>query len=80
MRKAVSRLTAGLRAFVMFWYEFIVGDDWTVAAAIGLALLITAGLNQRGIGAWWLLPLTVVAATAASLWRSDRGRAANPPR
>jgi len=59
-----------IRSFFGFWYGFIVGDDWTVAAAIGLALLITGELNQRGIVAWWLLPLTVVAATAASLWRT----------
>jgi hypothetical protein len=59
-----------IRSFFGFWYGFIVGDDWTVAAAIGVALVITEALNQRGVVAWWLLPLTVVVATAASLWRT----------
>jgi hypothetical protein len=61
-----------VRSFFGFWYGFIVGDDWTVAAAIGVALVITEALNQRGVVAWWLLPLTVVTATAASLWRTGR--------
>jgi hypothetical protein len=59
-----------IRSFFGFWYGFIVGDDWTVAAAIGAALVITEALNQRGVVAWWLLPLTVVVATAVSLWRT----------
>ncbi len=70
MSTAPSRVAAGVGAFFRFWYGFIVGDDWTVAAAVGLALLITAALNQRRIVAWWLLPLTVVVITAASLRRT----------
>jgi len=70
MSTALSRVAAGVGGFFRFWYGFIVGDDWTVAAAVGLALLITAALNQRGIVAWWLLPLTVVVITAASLRRT----------
>jgi hypothetical protein len=27
-----------LVAFVRFWVDFIVGDDWPVALAVGLAL------------------------------------------
>ena len=70
MSTALLRVAAGVGAFFRFWYGFIVGDDWTVAAAVGLALLITAALNQRRIVAWWLLPLTVVVITAASLRRT----------
>jgi hypothetical protein len=58
------------RAFVLFWVDYIVGDDWTVAAVIGLALLATWGLVRAGVPAWWLLPLAVLAATAASLYRA----------
>ena len=70
MSTALSRVAAGVGAFFRFWYGFIVGDDWTVAVAVGAALLITAALNQRRIIAWWVLPLTVVVATAASLRRT----------
>jgi len=74
MRTAVSRVARGVGAFFRFWYGFIVGDDWTVAAAVGAALLITAALNQRGIVAWWVLPVTVVVATGLSLRRTPATR------
>ena len=61
-----------LRAFVLFWVDFVVGDDWTVAAAIGAALLGTWGLVDAGVAAWWLLPLAVIAATAFGLRREVR--------
>jgi hypothetical protein len=55
------------RAFVAFWIDYIFGDDWTVAAVIGAALLATWGLVQASVPAWWLLPLAVLAATVRSL-------------
>jgi len=76
MSTAPSRVAADVGAFFRFWYGFIVGDDWTVAVAVGAALLITAALNQRGIIAWWVLPLTVAVATAASLRRTPAPRPA----
>jgi uncharacterized membrane protein len=37
-----------LRAFADFWIGFVVGDDWTVAATVLLALVATWGLvSQR---------------------------------
>lgn len=62
-----------IRGFVLFWVDYVVGDDWTVAAVIGAALLATWGLVQVGISAWWLLPLAVVTAAAQSLRRAVRG-------
>jgi hypothetical protein len=55
------------QAFLAFWIDFIIGDDWTVAAVIAVALLATSGLVEVGVPAWWLLPLAVVAATVRSL-------------
>jgi hypothetical protein len=56
-----------IRAFVAFWIDYIFGDDWTVAAVIGVALLATWGLVKADVPAWWLLPLAVLAATVRSL-------------
>jgi hypothetical protein len=56
-----------IRAFVAFWVDYIFGDDWTVAAVIGVALLATWGLVKADVPAWWLLPLAVLAATVRSL-------------
>jgi hypothetical protein len=56
--------------FGRFWYRFIVGDDWTVAAAIAIGLVATALLNASGIAAWWLVPIIVVVMVGASLRRA----------
>jgi len=57
-------------AFVRFWYDFIVGDDWRVAAAVVVAIGLTAILTDAGVAAWWVLPVAVVATLFASLRRA----------
>jgi hypothetical protein len=57
-----------MRRFARFWWSFLVGDDWRVAAGIVAALAATAVLAATPIPAWWLLPLAV----AAVLWESLR--------
>ena len=56
--------------FGQFWYDFVVGDDWTVAAGVVIALAITAVLSWRGVAAWWLMPIAVVVLLAVSLQRA----------
>jgi hypothetical protein len=58
--------------FFRFWYDFIVGDDWTVAAAVVAALTVTALLSRAHIASWWLLPIVVIAILGVSLWRVGR--------
>jgi hypothetical protein len=58
-------------AFLRFWYDFIVGDDWTIAAGVVVALAITYALAHRGVTAWFVLPLIVAAGLSASLWRAS---------
>jgi uncharacterized membrane protein AbrB (regulator of aidB expression) len=59
-----------IRAFVDFWIDFVVGDDWTVAATVVVALLATWGLTRAGVPAWWLLPAAAVGSIAVSLRRA----------
>ena len=66
----MSRVGRWAGAVVMFWVDFIIGDDWTVAATVAVALLGTWGLVRAGIPAWWLLPLAVLAVTGLSLRRA----------
>jgi hypothetical protein len=56
-----------LRGFGAFWWDFIVGDDWRIAAGVVVALALTAALARVGLPAWWLLPVAVLALLAASL-------------
>ncbi len=58
-----------ITGFFQFWYDFIVGDDWTVAAVVVVALALTALLAHNAIAAWWLMPLAVALVLSASLWR-----------
>jgi hypothetical protein len=68
----VTIILGWLRGFGRFWYGFIVGDDWTVAATVVVALLVTWLLHTAGVDAWWLPPLAAVAAVGASLRRASR--------
>jgi hypothetical protein len=68
----LDRLRSWVVAFGRFWYDFIIGDDWTLAAAIAAGLIVTALLNARGVPAWWLVPLIVIAAVGVSLRRASR--------
>jgi hypothetical protein len=61
-----------IRAFGAFWWDFIVGDDWRIAAGVILALAATAGLATAGLAAWWLLPLIVALVLVVSLHRATR--------
>ena len=55
-----------------FLYRFVVGDDWTVAMAILLALAATGVLVGDHISAWWLVPFVAIFMTGVSLRRSAR--------
>jgi hypothetical protein len=66
-----------IRAFVGFWIDFVVGDDWTLAATVLVALLATWGLTRADLPAWWLLPAAAVGSTAVSLRRGTE-RAGRP--
>ena len=49
-----------LRAFGLFWWDFVVGDDWRAALGLVVAIGATAALVAAGIDAWWLMPVAVV--------------------
>lgn len=61
-----------IKNFGIFWYDFVVGDDWSVAVGVVLALVITALLAHQDVAAWWLMPLAVIVILGASLWRVTR--------
>jgi uncharacterized protein (DUF58 family) len=71
--RVVSSVVVGVARFL---YGFVVGDDWTVALAIVLALVVTGVLVTNHISAWWLVPLVAVFMTGVSLNRSARKRRA----
>ncbi|TWP38326.1 hypothetical protein [Leekyejoonella antrihumi] len=59
-----------IKAFGMFWWDFIVGDDWLVAVAVVLGLAVTYLLAHGvGVAAWWLMPLLVTVLLPISIRR-----------
>jgi hypothetical protein len=61
-----------LKAFGRFWWDFVVGDDWSVAALVAVAIGATAAFEAAGVAAWWLLPLAVPLVLWLSLRRAIR--------
>jgi hypothetical protein len=37
-----------LKGFGSFWYDFLIGDDWKIAAAVTLVLAVGAGIVLSG--------------------------------
>ncbi len=62
------------RRFGRFWYDFLLGDDWTVAVAVVFALGATAALAQAGSTAWFVMPLAVFGILSLSVYRAVRSR------
>ena len=61
-----------LRRFGRFWWDFVIGDDWRIAAGVAIALGATAALAETDEPAWWLLPLAVATLLYLSLRRAAR--------
>jgi hypothetical protein len=72
LNRAGTVIFGWLKGFARFWYHFIIGDDWTVAATIAIALVVTWLLHTAGVAAWWLPPLAAVAAVGVSLRRLSK--------
>ena len=63
-------MLAAITAFGRFWYRFIVGDNWSIAAAVFIGLVVTYAFHRRGSSAWWLMPAVVVVVLGVSLYRA----------
>lgn len=61
-----------LRALGTFAYDFFIGDDPLIAAAVVISLGLTSVLASIAVPAWWTLPLAVAAVLSYSLHRATR--------
>ena len=67
--KDSSLLVRWIGGFLFFWYDFIIGDDWRVAAGIVIGFFIT---HAAGISSWWIIPLVVGAMLSFTLHEATR--------
>jgi hypothetical protein len=52
---------SALRAFGRFWYDFVIGDDWKLAAVVATMLLAGAALVAGGVVPSWAVGPLVAA-------------------
>jgi hypothetical protein len=58
-------------AFGRFWYDFVVGDDWTIAVGVIVAVALTALAAHHGWTAWPILPVAVFGLLTWSISRVE---------
>jgi hypothetical protein len=63
-----------IRQLLRFLWDFVVGDDWRIAAAVAVALVATLVLANNGATVWWLLPVVVAVILSVSVWSVARKR------
>jgi hypothetical protein len=64
-----------IESFLRFLWEFVIGDDWRIAAGVVVALGLTALVAETSIAAWWILPVAVALLLAGSVWHEAQTRA-----
>jgi Na+/phosphate symporter len=60
-------------AFLRFLWDFVIGDDWRIAAGVVVALALTAVVASSTVAAWWILPVAVAGLLTWSVARGARG-------
>lgn len=58
--------------FGHFWYDFIVGDEWRIAAGVAVIIVATAVLVAAGFAAWWFLLVAIAALLYFTVKRAAR--------
>jgi hypothetical protein len=62
-----------IKAFGAFAYDFVIGDDWWVAAGVAAVLAVTYGLSHGAhVASWWLIPVALLVLLPLTLWRALR--------
>ncbi|HUJ08130.1 MAG TPA: hypothetical protein VLX31_18635 [Streptosporangiaceae bacterium] len=62
-----------IRAFGAFAYDFVIGDDWLVAAGVVAGLALTYALAHAAqVSVWWIVPAVLILLLPLSLWRAVR--------
>ena len=61
-----------MKTFAKFWYDFVVGDDWVLAAGVVVVLAIVAVLADAGFVAWVTAAVGMCGLLVLSVWRAAR--------
>jgi uncharacterized membrane protein len=61
-----------LKSFGAFWYDFIIGDDWRIAAGIVLSFFLTHAITPSLAIGWYVIPVATISLISYSLARVVR--------
>lgn len=61
-----------VRSLLRFVWDFVVGDDWRIAAGVVFGLGATALLASADVSAWWMMPVIAALLLAYSVSRAAR--------
>ena len=63
---------AFVHSFLAFWADFVIGDDWALAAGVVVVLALARVLDQNGFDmlAWTVAPIGVLLVLTVSLGRA----------
>jgi hypothetical protein len=64
--------------FGRFWYDFVVGDDWTMAIGVIAAIALTWVAARADLPAWLIMPVAVFSLLALSVGRAWRAASPTP--
>jgi hypothetical protein len=67
-----------LTTFARFWYDFIVGDDWRLAAGTVATIAVVTIAANNDLNVWWVLVGMVSALLAASVSTAARVKPVAP--
>ena len=67
--KDSSVIVRWIGGFLFFWYDFIIGDDWRVAAGVVAGFF---AIHSLGVSSWWLMPVVVAAMLSSTLLEATR--------
>ena len=67
LEKVSGSFVTGLKAFGAFWYDFIIGDDWRIAAGIVISFILTAAVKSSGNIGIAIVPIIVTFLLSLSL-------------
>ncbi len=66
-----------IKKFFLFWYRFLIGDDWIGAVIILLGFVLTYVFSRHEVAAYWFLPAAVLLSLGSSIVRIHRRNALN---
>ena len=58
-----------VKRFFLFWYHFLIGEDWIGSLIVLAGFAATYFVAQTHIAAYWILITVVLISLSYSVWR-----------